>query len=142
MSAENALKKEIMRRALEVFSQRFRVALAASGTTQVDAAKAAGVSPQAVHKWHRGKAFPNSSALVAICELTGASLDWMMMPDPVDVRSVPGGQGMPPDLALQGEIDRQRETIAANLREGDPRLTHNQAMTVAYGVLSGGSTPG
>ncbi len=71
------------------FGQRIRVAMAAANINGIAVANVLGVSPQAVSKWAKGKAYPSSKHLVEFCKLTGCSLDWVMEPSPVDLRTAP-----------------------------------------------------
>ncbi len=71
----------------KVFSQRLRVALAAANISRPGLAKACSVSTQAVARWVQGATYPSSSHLVIICNLTGASMDWIFDGSPVDIRS-------------------------------------------------------
>ncbi len=69
------------------FAQRLRVALASANIRAAHLAERCEVSPQAVAKWTGGTAYPNSAHLMTICKMTGCSLDWLMWPQPVDIRS-------------------------------------------------------
>jgi DNA-binding XRE family transcriptional regulator len=70
---------------LSIFSQRMRVARAASKRTLHDVAKAVGVSAQAVGKWEAGHCYPRASELTRACQYLGCSLDWIMTFEPVDL---------------------------------------------------------
>ena len=48
-----------------------------------------GVSRQAVHKWGTGKCAPSSGAMMKFCAATGCSVEWLMNPNPLDIRSTP-----------------------------------------------------
>ena len=75
------------RDAVSPFGERVRVALAVARIDRASLARACGVTPQAVQKWCDGKAYPSSKSLMKLCEMTGASLEWLMWPHPVDIRS-------------------------------------------------------
>lgn len=84
---------------LSIFSQRMRVARAASKRTLQDVAKAVGVSAQAVGKWEAGHCYPRASELTRACQYLGCSLDWIMTLDPVDLTLGQTTNGLRP-LAL------------------------------------------
>lgn len=67
------------------FSQRLRVARAASKKTLRDVSTALGISAQAVSKWEAGHCYPRASELTRACQYLGCSLDWIMTPEPVDL---------------------------------------------------------
>lgn len=69
------------------FGQRIRVALAVANKRQSDLARECEVTPQAVKRWCAGETYPTSSNLMTICRFTGCSMDWLMWPHPVDVKS-------------------------------------------------------
>ena len=71
----------------QIFGQRVRVALAARSLTRRDAARKLGVSHQAVAKWASGKSFPRSSQLVELAKLTGSTIEWLMTPYPVVLKT-------------------------------------------------------
>lgn len=71
----------------DAFAQRLRVALAASDVKARHLASECNVSPQAVHKWTSGKCYPHSAQLMTIVVMTGCSLEWLMWPQTVDIRS-------------------------------------------------------
>lgn len=68
------------------FGQRLRVAMAASDRSMRQLATALGVSPMAVSKWCSGATYPESSRLVAISAELGCTIEWLMTPEPVDIR--------------------------------------------------------
>ena len=72
----------------EIFAQRLRVALASSGLTQGALAVACNLSQAAVSKWVRGTCYPRSSHLSTIASLTGASIEWLMSPEPFEIKEV------------------------------------------------------
>jgi len=72
--------------ALRQFAERLRVAMAVSDVSRADIARACDVSPQSVHKWCRGICAPRSSELMTIARTTGATLDFLMRQEPVDIR--------------------------------------------------------
>lgn len=71
-----------------LFAQRLRVAIAASGITGRQIATACACTPALVSKWTGGRCMPRSSHLCIISYLTGASLDWLMTPEPITLRTV------------------------------------------------------
>lgn len=71
----------------EVFGQRVRVALAAARVDRAALARECQCTPQAVQKWVDGRAFPSSRNLMTLSRMTGASLEWLMWPHPVDLLS-------------------------------------------------------
>ena len=71
----------------QAFGERLRVAMAVARLSGQRIASECGVSRQAVHKWESGKSFPNSANLMKVCELTGCSLEWLMWPARLDIRS-------------------------------------------------------
>lgn len=79
-----------MRDAISVssaFGQRLRIALASADINRRQLAAECKVSPAAVSKWTTGICYPSSSNLLTISEVTGASMEWLMWPRPVDIRS-------------------------------------------------------
>lgn len=76
------------------FGQRIRVALAVANKRQAELARECDVTPQAVARWCAGETYPTSANLMTLCRFTGCSLEWVMWPHPVDVKSTeyaPGG---------------------------------------------------
>ena len=69
------------------FGQRVRVALASARVSRQAIARDCGVTPQAVQRWCDGTAMPSSANLLALVRLTGASVEWLMWPHPVDLTS-------------------------------------------------------
>lgn len=69
------------------FGQRVRAAMAVARVSRQDVARACKISPQAVQRWCDGTAYPESSKLMTFCEMTGCSVEWLLWPHPVDVRS-------------------------------------------------------
>ena len=72
----------------EVFAQRLRVALASANLTQSALAVACGVTQAAVSRWANGTSYPRSSHLSTISNLTGASIEWLMSPEPFEMKEV------------------------------------------------------
>lgn len=68
------------------FGQRLRVAIAAANVSRAEIAKACGVTAMAVSNWCNGVSYPRTSHLVTIATTTGATLDYLMDPDPVDIQ--------------------------------------------------------
>lgn len=71
----------------EPFGQRVRVALASARVDRTALARACNVTPQAVQRWCDGTALPSSASLMILSEMTGASVEWLMWPAPVDIRT-------------------------------------------------------
>lgn len=78
--------------------------LALGFTSQLEFAEAAGVSPQAINNYERGRSRPQLSVALALCERFQLTLDWIYRGDP-------GGLPMrlarvlardPPSLSSQG----------------------------------------
>lgn len=67
--------------------ERFRVARARKGLTMRNVGAACGVTAQAVMKWENGACMPTSRALLAFCELTDVSAEWLLTTTPLDFRS-------------------------------------------------------
>jgi transcriptional regulator with XRE-family HTH domain len=65
------------------FQQRLRVAMAVRDVNITKLARAVGVSRSMVSQMTKGKKFPSSSNLIAICTFLEVSLDWIMEPEPV-----------------------------------------------------------
>ena len=75
------------RNANHPFGQRVRVAMAVARISRQEIARACQVSPQAVQRWCDGTAYPSSSKLMTLCNMTGCSAEWLLWPHPVDIRS-------------------------------------------------------
>ena len=78
----------------EAFGQRLRAALAVARVARTDIARRCGVSPQAVQKWCDGVSYPSSASMIEVINATGCSMEWLMSPYPVDLKSTdyaPGG---------------------------------------------------
>lgn len=78
----------------EAFGQRLRAALAVARVSRTDIARRCGVSPQAVQKWCDGVSYPSSASMIEVINATGCSMEWLMSPYPVDLKSTdyaPGG---------------------------------------------------
>ncbi len=71
----------------DAFGQRVRAAMAISRISRHEMARACAVSPQAVQRWADGTAYPTSGKLMTFCGLTGCSVEWLLFPHPVDLRS-------------------------------------------------------
>ena len=71
----------------EAFGQRIRTALAVSRVSRHELAAMCRCSPQAVQKWCDGVAYPSSSKLGIIVDATGCSIEWLLSPYPLDIRS-------------------------------------------------------
>lgn len=69
------------------FGERVRVAMAVARLSRVSLARECGVTPQAIQKWCDGTAMPTSGNLMTLARLSGASLEWLMWPHPVDIRT-------------------------------------------------------
>lgn len=97
------------------FGQRLRVALAAADIRQSGLAEETGVSPAAVSNWCKGKCYPSIEALEIICDITGASLEWLLWPHPVDLTTT--------ELAINGvhikNIVRQTMEDLKEARDAD-----------------------
>jgi len=63
---------------LQDLGDRIRERRKKRGLTQTDVANAVRVSPQAVSKWERGENAPDISALPALAQLLGASVEWLL----------------------------------------------------------------
>jgi DNA-binding XRE family transcriptional regulator len=85
--AEKALAELSERQSREMFATRVRVCIAAAGLTQSGTARKIGTTRMAVSKWANGSAFPSSSHAVALCRITGASMDWLFDTEPFQMRS-------------------------------------------------------
>lgn len=81
------IKQKLELEMRQTFGERIRVAMAVSQKGGTEVSKALGVSRTAVHKWARGQAFPSSKHLMEFCELTGCTMDWVMEPARVDIRT-------------------------------------------------------
>lgn len=79
----------------DAFGMRVRVAMAAARVSRLSVAKECGISAQAVQRWCDGTAMPSSANLVRFCQITGCSLEWLMWPHEVDLRTT--------DWAINGE---------------------------------------
>jgi hypothetical protein len=66
-------------------AQRIRVAIAASGVSNRRLAQILGVAKHQLHQYKTGHTVPPSSRLVAISKATGARMEWLMTPEPVDM---------------------------------------------------------
>ena len=78
----------------EAFGQRIRTALAVSRVSRDRIASICGCTRQAVQKWCDGTSYPSSAKLITISDATGASVEWLMSPYPLDIKSTeyaPGG---------------------------------------------------
>lgn len=78
----------------EAFGQRLRAALAVARVARTDIARRCGVSPQAVQKWCDGVSYPSSANMIEVINATGCSMEWLMSPYPIDMKSTefaPGG---------------------------------------------------
>ena len=73
----------------EVFAQRLRVALAAAGLSRASAAAQCGTSKGSMIRWAAGECRPPANMLPSLARATGASIDWLMWPEPVDVTTIP-----------------------------------------------------
>lgn len=73
----------------DVFAAKARAAMAVSRHTLRTIAQECGCSPQAVKKWTDGAAMPSSAKLMAFCRATGCSVDWLLSPEPIDMKSAP-----------------------------------------------------
>ena len=69
------------------FGQRVRAAMAVARVSRQEVARACQISPQAVQRWCDGTAYPASSKLMTFCDITGCSVEWLLWPHPVDIRS-------------------------------------------------------
>ena len=69
------------------FGQRVRTAMAVARISRHEVAKACSVSPQAVQRWCDGTAYPASSNLMRLCDMTGCSAEWLLWPHAVDIRT-------------------------------------------------------
>jgi transcriptional regulator with XRE-family HTH domain len=61
--------------------------MAASNISGSWIAQECGVSRQAVSKWEHGKNAPSSENLMKFCKMTGCSVEWLMEPTALDIRS-------------------------------------------------------
>ncbi len=66
-----------------LFGDKLRVARALRDLSLRDVSEVVGVSYNAVSKYEAGKMVPSSSVLVAMANLYGVSLDWLMCPCPI-----------------------------------------------------------
>lgn len=73
----------------EIFAQRLRVAMVVAGLRQNQAAYQFGVARGSLVRWLSGECLPYRKHLLAISDATGASVDWLMWPEPVDVVTIP-----------------------------------------------------
>lgn len=60
------------------FCERLKELRAEKGVSQMTLAKALGLSQSAVAKWELGKTEPTASALVALSEYFGESVDYLL----------------------------------------------------------------
>lgn len=60
------------------FCERIKELRAEKGVSQMTLAKALGLSQSAVAKWELGKTEPTASALVALSEYFGESVDYLL----------------------------------------------------------------
>lgn len=90
------------------FAQRIRVAIAAAGLDYGATAARMTCTPIAsageVRRWATGEEVPSSSRLTALARATGASVEWLMTPAPVDV-------GMAPPLEERVGFERLRQNF-------------------------------
>ena len=71
----------------EAFGSRVRAAMAVSRIPAAQIAADCGVTVQAVQRWRDGSALPSSMNLLRLSQITGASLEWLMWPHHLDMRS-------------------------------------------------------
>jgi transcriptional regulator with XRE-family HTH domain len=95
----------------EAFGQRIRTAMAVSRLSRHEVARACQVSPQAVQRWCDGTAYPTSSKLMIFCTITHCSMEWLLWPHSVDIRST--------DWALNGV--HIKNIVRAVMDEMEPR---------------------
>jgi transcriptional regulator with XRE-family HTH domain len=62
----------------EQFGKRVRIAMAVANVSCAELARLLGVSRSAVSAWANGIRYPTSSHLLALADMAGVSLDWMM----------------------------------------------------------------
>lgn len=90
-------------------SERIRVAMAAAGISQVELARACGVSPPSVHGWLSGKAkYLRGENLLRASKALGVSQDWLatgkgQMEASSDQRAMDGVPGAIPIRALDDD---------------------------------------
>lgn len=84
---QSDIRQNILADVQAVFSERVRVAMAVKQATYRDVADAVGTSPMAVSKWANGESFPSSGHLMEFCKFTDCSMEWVMHPTRVDLKS-------------------------------------------------------
>jgi transcriptional regulator with XRE-family HTH domain len=72
-----------MDRRWKLFGDKLRVARALADLSMRDVGRRVGVSANAIAKYESGAMTPQSSVLVALSNLYGVSLDWLMCSCPV-----------------------------------------------------------
>lgn len=70
-------KRTISAKTLEAVGARLRMVRAVIGETQADWARTLQITRHLLNKWEQGSAQPNIDLLVAICESTGCTLDFI-----------------------------------------------------------------
>ncbi len=107
----------------QTFGERIRVAMAVANLNGRDVSRALNVSPMAVSKWSNGKSFPDSRHLIQFCNLTGSSVEWVMEPSRVDIKSTELAsrqmEGFVEDLrAVTSRLEWVTENLSAKPGEG------------------------
>lgn len=105
----------------ERFGLRFKEACELSGLskfTQIKLGKLIGVSGPVVNHYRNGKQIPSISTAIRICELTGVSLDWLILGRGEAGESIP---------ALRKSINQKNKTTVPV--QDPPHLSSIEALT-------------
>ena len=63
---------------MEIFTERFREAIVASGKTQTQIAKEVGVAKQCISDFKSGKSYPSIQTLTLLCKSLDVSSDFLL----------------------------------------------------------------
>lgn len=119
---------------LQDLGDRIRERRKKRGLTQTDVANAVRVSPQAVSKWERGENAPDISALPALAQLLGASVEWLL-----------GCQSADTDVIEATAVDLRARYARAKSEKLPPRdfadWTNSICFQITEAVLRFGGIP-
>lgn len=110
----------------------------AAGYSQEALAGKLGVSRQAVSKWERGEASPDTDNLIALAALYGVTLDELLYAEPLQEAESAAGPGEDGEKGAEPEVDAEKGAGATDAAHGDADPSSDAAKPSVHVSLKDG----
>lgn len=106
--------------------------------TRKNAAKAAGVSPDQIHRWMRGENLRNFGSVVKLCGEKGVSLDWLSTGEGPMMRDQRTGLTPPINIDLLAQVIAMIDGWLEDQGREMKKSKKAQVIAMAYEMISDG----